>query len=483
MSAIEVECPECSRRLRLSAEDRDKSIRCPVCRCLFSIKSAQTVAPSAKRTDSAASSGRTSPRPANRGKRTDKSTPPEKNRRVRKSVRSTRSAAKGPDRNEDPWEALPDEHLFDADFNSYADVEAYDDPPSPRRRKRRRSSRSDPIKVLLFLVMGMVGIGAVGGIGYALYQFLPSVGFGGFSGFGNVVDLSYMPQQIEAFARVEVDQVITAPIIQPLLNANPEFRTAITGFADTSEFQPEDIDSLTFGFWQRNPAASGARSNEVIPFATGNDNTEFLMVLRSHRPLSNENFGLGEDDEYQGTPFLSRGDFSVWWPDSYTAVFGSREALIQSIQQGGTTHRFAKFDFVDSGYDVIFAGAGALDSMAPLGGSTPSLNRLQASLNQSARGFALGVDVGSSVEANVQFWCRNAAQASALAAEMTSSIEDGKAEIDQSRSNPMLMPIITQIDSVMDSLSVNQSGDVVRLKASVQKSTVDTLVQFSRMMR
>jgi nitrate reductase NapE component len=271
MGAIEVECPECRRRLRLSDDHGGKSVRCPACRCIFGIRNIL----------SAAGTDSPQPQPNRLTSRTGAGSP-----RRRSKPRRTET--------QDPWEALPDEDVFGGGLSSYGDAELaepWDDSDETPRRRRRTRSRLDLTKVVLFLLMGVIGLGAVGGVGYAIWQFLPR---GGFAVFGNAVDLTYMPTNTEAFIHVEMSRVLNAPAVQTLLNASPAVRTALTGATTGTELRLEDIESLTFGIWNKSGQSGLAGAAGTMRFPAGADDSELPACVTHYSATGRDEFRYGE---------------------------------------------------------------------------------------------------------------------------------------------------------------------------------------------
>lgn len=475
MSKIEVQCPGCSSRLRLPRDARGKIVRCPVCQQELKLPPARPGTEAEPDRPALPQKPATREKPAGSPKPTGARSPS-----VRKRPRRDAVPAAPPD---DPWESLPEDiDLFaEVDDAAWGDEDAYGAPAPAKRKSRRRQNSGNAVQVLLSLFMGLIAVGGLGGVGYVIYRFLPA---GGIPGFGNVIDFAWLPPKTEAFVYCDVNTILNAPVLASLRNQsqgqeNDLLSSFLKPAMNDEVLRPEDIDSVVMGLWKR-PGAGGV--NPMPPFAAmgaaGND-TDFIAVIRFNRSLSGINPPNSSAVSHGGTQYFARNDgtTAIWMPDSSTLVLGRSDSIEAAIDQGSSSLRFSQFDFANNGGDLMIAGVGRMDSSSSSSMSSPfgGMNNIEQQMKQSARGVSLGIDFTSQISVDGLVWCHQADQASSLAAEINRSVQQGLDQLQQSAGNPMMLPFMGHLKTVLGSVHASQSGDTVSVRAVIEKSTIDTI--------
>lgn len=105
----------------------------------------------------------------------------------------------------------------------------------PKRKKKGEDSNLGGM--LLTALVVLVGVGVIGGGGYALFSMLPG-GSGGIA--------SYLPAETDTVIHVQVANLLSAPVVAPLLS-DPKFKEGMETMTKTVGLALTDIESVTVG--------------------------------------------------------------------------------------------------------------------------------------------------------------------------------------------------------------------------------------------
>ncbi len=394
---------------------------------------------------------------------------PARRKRPESQPRSVRKS----DDYDDPY---TDDDPYTAD-DSYAEdnIEDYDDPfggdapygyddynSAPQRKKKKRRSSGNAGQIVAIAVAIIVAVGAVSGLGFVAWKFIPGLG-------GNVVDLSYMPEDTAGFVRINVGSVTRSALFRDRIAANPMFLQSTEQLEQQTGMKLSEIDTVTFGF------STGGMGNSPFGGLSAASGAGLIIVrTRTAIPaslLESHPTGSSTAENHNGATIYSLDGRYAWMPNSRTVVIGRREEVVAAIDSNGKQHRFPQFDFASSGYDILIVGepnATGSAFSAPVG----------LSLQQEAKGIALGVNLSSGADVAFQVNCNSRAQARA-------SVQKSEEERSQARQNfdrqMARSPFVNQemssaVKQLIDEVSISSSGSVLTMKVSIGKDMIDKFV-------
>ncbi len=537
MGHFELDCPGCNKRLRMGAEHLGKTVRCPACKTIFpaAAVAAPTVAdpviviesPPPKRasgsreqpddgTDNGVKEPRVrtariiSPAPATQAEpvretRPSPNSPPKQTssgsrvssgpstKRPGTSASSDepyqeprpsprRRAPRKSRREADSWEtAFSDPWSSDGEAIDPYDQPDADDPYSAAPRSTRPSSRrrkSDTggkvVKILLFLLLAAAGLGTVGGLGYLLFTNLP-----GIPGFSNVVDLTYMPENLEAIVCVHPAQMLASPVMQQLSSKFPQMKESMNQGTNELKIQPENVESVTVGMWP-DPSMTSQLPGmaTMMPWNTRRGGMGMLMVMRLRSPLDTATTLFGQTSDYNGTKLYSNGTQSIWTPSPTIVVMGNDAAVKAAVDRGEKQFRFSRFDFVGRGGSMTLAAVGKPSSGPPPGAFPSGINpavRLANSIGGKATAVGFGITFSSSINVTAAIQCQDSNQSETLQKEMQDAVTEGKNQLSTIQNNPMVGTFITALKPVLDAISITRSGSTVNISSTIDQSVISAI--------
>lgn len=537
MGQFELPCPGCQRRLRLQDQHRGRTVRCPSCGKMFQL--AERASPASDAASPGAGAGATaagrsiSPQPGNspqpgklqppaapqqpagspsqraRGQHPVEKQPAEKQpvqhppasagksaastggRRPNRSTDLSAAAGAGaiassagarPRKRRQPEPAADDLWNADGDDPWTSDGAAIESDwqggSAPRRARHKRSSGASSgrlLKVLLILLLCSAGLGAAGGMVFLAARMLPGL-------LGNVVDLTYMPEDLQGFVCVRPARLLATPLMQSLVRRHPQMQATLAGTNGRLSLAPGDIDTTIVGFWgQTGSGPGGAGFSPATAFGGTGASANSLIVVRLNRDVDPTSLNLQPAGEHQGTPLYASVGHTVWQPSPRILVLGAAAAVTAAIDRGGRQLRFARFDFASSDGEVVIVGVGrptGQSSASVPGAAMPGLGavaRLGNSINSRARGVSMNVHVLTQVDVTAGFLCDDSQAAEALHQDLDRALADAKRDLQNVQSIPGLQEFMTSLQSVVNSLTTSRSGSRVQLRGSVSQAVIDSL--------
>ena len=323
---------------------------------------------------------------------------------------------------------------------------------APRQPSQKTKGKKKNLKWLapVVVVASILAILIPGGL--LAYQFL-----GGNRGSdGNIVDMSWFPEDTEVVGYVDVGSFIGSTLYQQQLKNDAKYKTAMEKMQEETGLTIEDIDSITFG----------GKLN-------GRDE-EGMGVLYLSKDVDFDRFKDLAKTEVNGYSVYTKGRNKFLAIDSRTLLFGSAGNVEAIANRGPVSKRRTQFDFADSGQDFFVCGVpnDASDIRKQAGnvpnfpGAPAELASASQNLQDKTQGFALGGTFsGSNLNLKGQLQMEDSTSGSSLASDLTELIKQGREEYAK---NAGMLPIPPDtkkiIDQVIGSVSVGSSGSTVAAK-------------------
>ncbi|WP_166826437.1 DUF1559 family PulG-like putative transporter [Thalassoroseus pseudoceratinae] len=454
-----VQCPSCKARLKINAPDAvGKKVRCPKCETTFRVSQPKSAGPK-----------RSKPKP--------------------------------------PVDEFGDDEFDDfEDYEDYEDDGGFDDFESPPTRRRsaskpatsrsakskgksggsrkkkgkKKSSSSGPSPLLIG------GSAAAAVLLIAILIFAFSGGSAATGSDGNVVDMTYLPQNMVGFAYVDWQQIVDSPEFSKYENT-PQFQQAMKEMTAATGLTSRDAKSFTIGLVAAEP---GGRAPV--------DDQGTVVVVRLVKPLDRsklENDPTTSSSDYNGQQIYSSSQGGttqlLLLENDQVIVFGQQLKTIQQVvDQGTTSPRRTQFDFVDNTQALFaafvppdpnafraeaFQGAAPqLPPMIPPNIATP-LQAMMTAVQSDFIGGAIGLTPsGDRSKFKLQVQCGSSSSASTIASsgdqllsEVSTLLEGFKAMMP-----PEQQTVVTDL---MDGIAFDSSGQTAELSLVVPNNIADSM--------
>ena len=460
MGHLELLCPHCDKRLRLSDEHAGKTIRCPACKQTFLVEAPEAPRP----TTSRQSEPRKSPTAESRGRASNS----ESSRRVEPAPRkprqspSRRSRQEFVDNDATPWD----------DGN---EVEDYDDPFVPQRSVARRRQKSELpgklLKVGLFVLLAMLIVGTVGGLGYFAYRHLGSSG-GGFA--GNAVNMAWLPENVEAMVFIRPADIAKSPFFAKLLQKAPN-----QAGLRMQNLSPEDVEYTLIGFWKEPGTLEQVPGPlATIPFGVEGGWQQGAASLTVARLRRDGIIPNGQKTrEHQGIQLYQDGAGMVsCLADSRTILMGSEKSVIAALDRNGKEFYQSKLEFVQSAGHLVVAGFSQKATNAPMSLSPGNpVGQIGQLIGDNAKCATIVANFSDSVDITASIICHDAAGAERIDSELKSNLDKARQQmglIGAFLPMPGMSEVLTEI---LNSVNVSRSSDQLTLQARVPSKLIDII--------
>ena len=375
-------------------------------------------------------------------------------------------------------DAYDDYDDYEEDYDDYEDD--YDDYEQPRRRsrpaakpakgrgskKKRKSGGGIPpwvygaiggtVAVALLIAAGLFLASSLGGLG------------------GNVMDLTYLPENADLFIYVEPSAIMDAEMLAPL-KEQQQFQVAMDRAKNDMPAAFNEIASVTMAGVdsfdkQRVNLFGGGRVGPVQ-----RADQKLIGVMRFRKDITGDDIkkmrGFSEakynnQDYYVNMP----SSMAFWLADSRTAVFGTTSEVNKAMERGPKEPRIKRIDFasVDHQFVMIIAPEKVIPEEGSATGTT-SFDQLERTMSKAAKGMFVGVSVGSGIDVEVGVQCQDSSQAETLKGDFDKVVAEGKAKLNEAGASnpPEMQALFDSIQKTMDSVSVSKSGQLVSMSAKV----------------
>ena len=406
---------------------------------------------------------------------------------------------------EDEWE---DDGYEEAGYeDDYGDDygDGYEDDygaPAPKRSSRSKSGSKKKKKKKRGsgTPAWMVGLGIGGGVVAALGLLVGLVMFlmgGGGGGVSNVINLAWLPADADIFVQVKPKEMWNAPILAPLRNSELMKLAMQNATQQGLPVESSDIDSITLAvvgagdmYEQRQNLFGGAMGQPQMVEAA---DPKMVGVMRLSKQLTEDDFSnlpAAEKRDHNGSELWvsQQGGKEVAFHlvDATTVLFGEPEQVTSAIDRGPTEERVERIDFINPDHQFVFAFAP--QEIRPsrdqsLGDS--SGEALANSLNESARGFSLGLSLTSDVELEARVVCNAADDATKIQRDVESAVKEALAKLEEmgSASSPMPFMDFSAFINVgresVESFKVSRSGDQVTVAGRIPGSISDAIQELT----
>ncbi len=523
--AMQIQCPGCQAKFKLKkAPATAVRMKCPKCEGVIQIPAGPVSEEPAKAEPPAASpAAEAAPtaKAAKAGKATAASaTGPAKKPAKKKKAPAQADALWDDDGFGDDYEDFADDDGFGDDFGDESDDD-FTDARSSRSRSRSgtgkgkaggkagkrkgggknvKNGMSTPAKAgIVVLALAVIG----GGVFGAMQMFggddsvessetgggdgsdaatgagadLAGAGIDNGAPVKNVVDMRYLPAQTEVLVQVKAASLWNAPLIQKL--------KAQLGGSIPEDIDPNDIESAIVGGWSPEGGPPGP-------------NAGYLAVLTMKRDVAEADFrNIDSSSDYNGTkifklrqaqmpaaPGMPPGMGAA--PTVYMSIvesrlllFGPEAELKGALDRGSREVRFERFDFADPSAQVMVAVA-PRDPDAMASGAPPipepTINQLVQNLLQNARGFGLGINVGSDLQLALRVSCRDSAGAAALQKDVMAAVKLGQDQLKEMMGGNLMMGMMLKpVESIVGRANAQVSGNEVILALNATEQELATL--------
>lgn len=484
MSLMEINCPACQKRLRLSATLQGKTIRCPACQAAIALRPAVTDAPRTAPAAPPAAPPAATSAPSPQAKRiTAPASPPARpsRPRTRRPTRRTSAASVGAiDEIESYDELEPDEFTEDYD-DPYAagSIAARNRRPKPKVPLRTRLKRFVP------LLLSLAGIGFVAIVAVIAFTIMPAVRIPGLS--GNVVDLRYCPESTIGFVHADVADILASNVMKGILDHKPEIRAILAGPTDSMGLTAEDIRSITIAFCRPAARPSAAAAMAEVPGWMGTSTTsEMTVVVRLKESRPSDRLKLKKFETHNGADLYEAAGRTLWMPDQSTMVIASRDAILAAVDRGEQEHRFSQFDFASGSYDLIVAGDNAAanvnSSSSPASSPVIGLNPfsgLTGPTPQVPKATAFAASFTGRIDLLAQIVCQDSQSAELAIAELQKNISRFQEGNTGSFGAVMPYTVTEALRSILQRLTVSRSGPTVNLSTSIERKDIDRMASIT----
>ena len=433
-----IQCPNCSKKLKLKAVPSGKKVRCPGCKEAFQPKAASSGAPPARK-------------------------------KVRKKPKPV----------DDDFVDFDDDGAYDdSGFE-----EEFDESPAPRKPKGKsrskkkggKPSKKKPAaksKAPLFIGIGVLVAAAIGGgIFFAMSggeddggtdiadtstdtgtdpstdttdnqdngtetegttsSAAPPVASNPVEVSG--VNLQWLPGDSEVIAFIDVEKILSGPAG----NVLPMFEEQLSEVREESGFGPEDIKSVTLGIAGLSDAVASGQE-------PGPENTEASFVVRATSAIDktkllsaipNATEATTGDISYIQVPDDPKPPGAIWLADSTTAVVGSEEYILavaagaseppavdESLLNAETAIRIA---FTPNNASAVFR-AEPVPDQAPMPPLQPMVDFVKV-VQPTISAAGIGIDLSKDITISGAIKTDNPSSATAVSTALTKLMDDMKA--------------------------------------------------------
>lgn len=326
------------------------------------------------------------------------------------------------------------------------------------------------------IIGGAVAVGLAFLIGAG---FLISSLFGG----GNRIDLSYLPNDLDAVFRVQVGKIWNSPFLNDVVTT-PEIQQAVSQATEQLGIAPADIESVTVGMWGLQP--DSAQSSTGLPFGArppGGGQPDVLTVVRLSKPVDVGNLAgkmNAQTAEHGGQKFYQTpgmGGQAVWAADGNLLVIGQETHVKAAIDRGASQQRRKDLDFIDNSHHVVIAIC-PHNAQSKERGTTGgrAMDNIPASFDRNVQAGSLGITFGSDVEIEFQAKCFGSGQAEQLNTDLTAALSEIRGQMAQVQGSvPEPFRPLSEIgNQILGGISVSQSGSLVSVNGTIPGSVKQT---------
>ena len=475
MGHLELQCPHCDKRLKLSDEHAGKTIRCPACKQTFVVEARDAPRPATGRQ----AEPRKSPTAEPRGRASNS----ESSRRVEPAPPTPRQSSSRPPASRSPRRGdRPDrrrrQEVVDDDATPWDDgseLEDYNDPFVPQRSTTRRRQKSELpgklLKVGLFVLLAMLMVGTVGGLGYFAYRHLGSSGGGS---AGNAVNMAWLPENVEAMVFIRPADIAKSPFFAKLLQKAPN-----QAGLRMQNMSPEDVEYALIGFWKEPGTLEQIPGPlATIPFGVEGGWQQGAARLTVTRLRLDGIIPNGQKTrEHQGIQLYQDGSGMIsCLADSRTILIGSEKAVIAALDRNGKEFHQSKLEFVQSAGHLVVAGFSHKASNSPVSLSPGNpVEQIGQLIGDNTKCAAIVANFSDNVDITASIICHDAAGAERIDSELKSNIDKARQQmglIGAFLPIPGMSDVLTEI---LNSVNVTRSSSQLTLQARVPSKLVDII--------
>lgn len=370
------------------------------------------------------------------------------------------------------------------------DYEEYEE-EAPRRRssassssrrskgKTGKKSRGTPTWVAP-LMIGIVVVLGLGGVIAGGVYIIPKLSFG-----SNIVNMAYLPEETEMVIHVRPQEIWNAALLAPIRD-NPQLKQLVAQqAANGMQIEATDISSVTLGF------TGVAEKRRVNPFGGGLGpvvrpaNEKFIGVIRMSKDITEDVLQKvpGNSKEAHGSHSIyTRAQpgrtIGLWLAAPRAVVVGDPAEVRKAIDRGAAEPRLKRFDFANAKHHFFIALApeNPVSSGNVPAGASPD-QRMTASLDKNAKGFAFGLSVTSDIAVQVQVPCFDSAGAKALQTDVEAILTEAKNNMGSQPAPPipLLQSLMDVGKETVNSMSASQSGSMVTVNGRVPAKLGDVI--------
>ena len=386
----------------------------------------------------------------------------------------------------------------DTAYDDYGGDDQYDDyEPAPKRSASSKSSKKKSKKKkkaaglppwLKYVAIGLAGVVVVGGLAGAIVMAVGS--FGG----GNVIDLAWLPEDADLFVKVEPDELWNAPMLATVRD-NEMVKNMMEQAAQQGgvKIGLSDIDSVTMAGLDMSDTYQqqvGFLGNRVgAPTIAKKADAKMIGVVRFKRDVTAADLGddaEGRKKDHGGKSYYSAPDGqAVYLADARTMLVGQESQVTAAMDRGPTEPRVSRIDFVNPRHQLIFViappkilDAEARSQVPPSSSASPALQKVEKSLNESAKAFAFGLSLTSDIKMELQMQCFSSSEAETLKTDLDVALAELKTQFESSAGQipPQFADFTAIGKETIDSLSAKNSGDEISVALQVP-GRITTAVQ------
>lgn len=470
MGHLELVCPHCEKRLRLSDEHGGKTVRCPSCRNTFIAE-----APKGKLTQQSQPPQRSRASSAPQQPRRTEATPP--GTRQSSSRSDSGRTANRPTRREVPpsTRKRPEPVNDDAAWDESSDYEDYNDPfvPQPAASRRHRPSElpGKLLKIGLFGFLALLIIGGVGGLGYFAYR---QIGASSRGVAGNAVNMAWLPENVEAVVYVRMADIVTSPFVEKARQKFP-----IPESMNLAGKRVEDIDYVLAGFWTAagNPGEVPGVFN-AIPFGPAGgwqQGSESLTVIRMS--IAGSVPSGKQSGSYGGVTLYRDGSGKTsCLADSQTILIGSEKSVKEALDRKGIEFFQSMLSFIPSSGQVIIAGMGQTrkQPMARQLQNKPAAE-IHKAIDSHTKCAAIIANFSSDVSITSTLLCHDAAGAERIDTEIKNGIAAIRHQMGQISAKLPVPELGDVLTTFMTSVNVSRDTDRLTIQARIPSGIIDVI--------
>lgn len=250
-----------------------------------------------------------------------------------------------------------------------------------------------------------------------------------------VLDPTYLPVDSELFAVIDVERLLSGPLNSMLPMFGPQLQQmkAATGLG------VEDLSSVTLGVGGISKAAKGQRPPRPV-------DTPFILVVRTKKAIDSSTLQaaipVAQQVSEGGISYLKIPEnppAAIWLADSTTAVIGVEDMVKQAATSGSSASSFdpalmdeetaIRIAFQPSDPDAVFRQS-QLPPAPPMPGAAEAMNLVKAvQPGITAAGF--GMDLGQDVKVFGAIRSKDEQAAQAAKTALDGFIENAKKTMEQ----------------------------------------------------